>query len=240
MATSPILGYPLPNSGGTDQVPADLLTLTTALEKNQVMPFASASARDAKISSPSGGMVAWLTSPGKFVYYDAIAATWMDLFNPGTWDTWTPTLQSTGGTAFSLGSGATQVGRYQRIGKTVNFQCQWSFGSSVIGPGGQLVWPLPPSLPGANITGLAQIGPCRLQVPSAGSGQRNFMGFWAINPGSTIAQPYFPEGANDTSMEFFQDTSDGATAGTGRPNIAGSYPIQPGGALSASGTYQIA
>lgn len=239
--TSPILGYPLPTSTSTDQVPADLLTLVTALEKNDVMPFASASARDTKITSPRKGMVAWLDSPGKYVYNtDGTTTGWADFFDPTAWTTWTPTLQSTGGTAFTLGTGATQVGRYRLTGKGVQFQCTWNFGSSVAGPGGQLVFVLPPGLAGANVTGLQQTGPCSLWIPNL---SRNFMGFWTITPGGTYAQPHFPASSTDCSMDFFRDTTDGSTAGTGVPLVSGTafnYPIQVNGTLVASGLYQIA
>lgn len=238
MATSPITGVPLPNTTSTDQVPADLLTAFTAAEKLWIGSFATASARDTKIPSPVGGMVAWLVSPGKFVYYDAIAAGWLDMFNPTAWTAWTPTLQSTGGTAFNLGSGATQKGRYQVIGKTVNFQCEWLFGTSVVGPGGQLVFALPPGLPGASV--LQQTGSCALYVPS---GSANYMGFWTVFASGTTAQPHFPVSNTNPSMQFFQDTSDGSSAGTGIPLVTGTavnFPIQPSGALVASGTYQTA
>lgn len=245
MATSPILGLTLPNTTSTDQVPADLMTVFTAAEKFFVGSFASSSTRDTKIPTPVGGMVAWLVSPGKYTYYDAILAGWRDLMNPNAWTTFTPTLQTSGGTAFTLGGGSTQIGRYQQIGKTVNFQCTWNFGTAVAGPGGGLVFVLPPGLPGANVTGLQQMGDCSLYVPSyvgTGTGP-NFVGFWSIQPAATVAVPHFPVSPTTSSMDLFQDTSDGGTAGTGIPRVTGTtlnYPIQPGGTLTAAGTYQIA
>jgi len=245
LATSPIYGDPLPNSGGTDQVPADMLTYATAAEKKFVGQFASSSARDSKITTPVGGMVAWLTSPGKFVYYDSTSSAWADLMNPTAWDTWTPTLQSPAGTAFNLGTNATQIGRYRLTGKGVNFQATWNFGNSVSGPGGQLGFLLPPGLPAANVSGLQQMGVCSLYVPNlvgTGTGP-NFQGFWSVTPGATIAYPHFPVSPTTSSLDFFQDTSDGSTQGTGIPRITGTsfnYPIQINGTLTASGTYQIA
>lgn len=74
MATSPILGLPLPNSGGTDQVPADLMTLVTAAEKTFVGAFATTSARDTKITAPTAGMVAYTTAGDCFWYYSQSGA----------------------------------------------------------------------------------------------------------------------------------------------------------------------
>lgn len=239
MVASPLQGFPMPNAGGTDQVPADLLTLITAVEKQAVMIFASAAARDAKITSPAAPMVAFLTSPGKYTYYDPTLGAWADLMNPTAWDTWTPTLQSPGGVAQSLGSGATQIGRYRQVGKSVQFQCQWNFGSSITGPNGQLVFKLPPGLAAANVSGLGQTGQCSLYLPNQGW---NFNGFWTINPGASVAQPHFPLSSSTSAMGLMANPS--ASDGTGGvPQISGTgfnYPLQPNGALTANGVYQIA
>lgn len=241
MATSPVLGIPLPNGTSTDQVPADLVTAFTAAELFWVGRFTSATTRDTKITAPVAGMVAFLTSPGKFTYYDGILGAWADLLNPNAWDTWTPTLQSSGGTAFTLGTGSTQIGRVRQIGKTVTFQATWNFGTSGVGgPGGALKFALPSGLAGANVPGLQQTGPCTLWVPSLGE---TFLGFWTLNPAGTTAQPWFPKDRTTTSQGNLQNTNDGSTASTGIPNITATsqnYPLQPNGTLTASGSYQIA
>lgn len=235
MATSPIYGLPLPDTTSTDQVPADLLTYVTAAEKFFVGQFANASARDTKIPSPVGGMVAWLTSPGKFVYYDGGLAAWVDLFNPQAWATFTPTLRTLGGTAIPLGTGATQIGRFQVYGKTCNFQVSWVFGSGLTGiSSGQLTFDLPvtPSV----IVGLAQNGPCSLWVPSLGL---SFAGLWVINDGTGKAKPQYPIDTTHSTMGFFQDKDGTGVAGTGIPAISGQEPIQNTGSMVASGSYQI-
>lgn len=240
MASSPVTGIPLPNTTSTDQVPADLLAAFSAAELFWVGRFANSTGLASKITAPVAGMIAFLTSPGKFVYYDGTLAAWADLMNPNAWATWTPTLQSTTGTAFSLGAGAVQIGRYQQLGKTVNFQCTWNFGSSVSGPGGTLVFALPPGLPAANVAGLQQTGDCSLYVPNTGE---NYFGFWSVLPGGTTVFPHFNKDRATAAMGYFQDTSDGSSAGTGIPNITGTafnYPMQINGTLTASGTYQIA
>lgn len=244
MATSPIGGDPLPNTGGTDQVAADMLTYATSAEKKFVNHFTSTSDRDTKIPTGSrrGGMVGWVDSPGKFTYYDATLGAWADLMNPTAWDTWTPTLRGGNSpfTAFNLGSGATQLGRYRVVGKTCSFQATWLFGNSVSGPGGFLTFDMPPGFPAPALSTLQQTGLAVLWVPSLGE---EFMGHWILYPNATVAQLYFPKDRGTSSMGRFQDSSDGATASTGIPNITGTsfnYPIQINGALNASGTYQIA
>lgn len=83
MATTPtpITGVPIPTATSTDQVPADLLTAFTAAEKQFVMRFASAAARDAAIPSPVKGMTAWLDSPGVFSEY--LATGWKNRYTTG-------------------------------------------------------------------------------------------------------------------------------------------------------------
>ncbi len=240
MPNTPITGVPLPGAGYTDQVPADLMTAFSNAETMFVGRFASASDRDGKILSPVGGQVAWLISPGKFVYYDGVLAAWADFMNPTAWDTWTPTLQSTGGVVFNLGGGATQLGRFRLAGKTVSFQATWTFGSSISGPGGPLSFVLPPGLPGPNIPTLNQTGPCSLYVPSS---LDNYYGFWTIASSAGVGQFHFPKSPTSSAMTYFQDTNDGTSPGTGVPTISGTsfnYPIQINGTLTASGEYEIA
>lgn len=239
MATTPITGVTLPNTTSTDQVPTDLMAAFTAAEKMWVGTYASASARDTKITTPTGGMVAFISSPGKFTYYDATLGAWADLMNPTAWTSFTPTLQTPGGTAQNLGSGATQIGRYQQLGKTVNFQCQWNFGSSITGPSGQLVFLLPPGLPAANVAGLGQMGLCSLVMPNQ---NWFFGGYWTVNPAGTYAMPHFPLGSTTAAMGYMSNPSNSDGTG-GVPIITGTgfnYPLQPGGTLTAAGTYQIA
>lgn len=81
MATSPIYGDPLPNAGSTDQVPADLLTYVTAAEKRFVGKFATAAARDVKITAPTGGMMCWLDTPG--CYSEYLGAAWKNRYSTG-------------------------------------------------------------------------------------------------------------------------------------------------------------
>ena len=65
-------------------MPADLLSAFTAAEKMYVLPFASAAARDAKITSANArlGMLAWLDNPGMYTQLTTISGTtltWTEL-----------------------------------------------------------------------------------------------------------------------------------------------------------------
>lgn len=239
MASTPINGIPLPDPGDNDDVPGSMMSAWTAGEKLFIGRFANAADRDSKITSPQGGQCAWLISPGKFTYYDATAAAWADLMNPTAWDSWTPTLRGIGGTAVTLGTGATQIGRYRLTGKGVQFQATWNFGTSVSGPNGQVVFNLPTGLSGANVTGLGQTGGCSLWVPNL---SESYYGFWTISPGDTFAQPHFPKSRTISAMDFLKNPT--ASDGTGGvPQISGTsfnYPLQPNGQMVANGLYQIA
>jgi hypothetical protein len=237
VATSPVLGLPLPNSTSTDQVPADLLTYSSAAELYFVGRFANSSTRDTKITSPTGGMVAWLVSPGKFVYYDATLGAWADLMNPTAWDTWTPTLQNGSASPVVLGTGGSQIGRYRVAGKTCTFQTTWNFGSGVNSSVNSLFFVLPPSLPAANVTGLRQTGICTLYVPSS---DESYLGFWSVAPAGTVAQPSFPKDRVTAAMGVFRDTDGTGLSGLGVPNIPSAYPMQANGTMTAFGSYQLA
>lgn len=115
MATSPITGVPLPNGGATDQVPADMLTAFTAAEKMFVARFASAAARDAAITAPVKGMVAWLDSPG--VYSEYLATGWKNRYTTGVqvWGMGWPsvTIAGTNGILTNTLTVNPQVGPYK-------------------------------------------------------------------------------------------------------------------------------
>jgi len=236
MANTPITGVPLPAAGATDQVPADLMTAFSNAETMFIGRFATAADRDGKITAPVGGQVAWLISPGKFVYFDALLAAWADFMNPTAFDSWTPTITGPNGVVFTLGGGSAQTGRFRLTGKRVEFQCEWSFGTQVVGPGGILAFLLPPGLsPSAAV--IIQTGPISLYVPST---DEYYSGFWRIYQGNTNALMFFPKDRTTSAMWFFRESTDGVASGTGVPNIPTNYPIQPNGILTASGEYEIA
>lgn len=79
MATTPLTGIVLPNTGSTDQVPADLLTAFDQAEKFFVGRYASTTDRDTKITSPTQGMVAYTTAGNFYWWYSGATQGWLYL-----------------------------------------------------------------------------------------------------------------------------------------------------------------
>lgn len=101
-------------STGQKLVSTDL----NALVDQSVMVFASATARDAAISSPTEGMTCWLQDVNNMVYYDGSA--WQTIVANSGWVSYTPTITaSTTNPTFSY---TTQAGFYNQLGKTVRFR----------------------------------------------------------------------------------------------------------------------
>jgi hypothetical protein len=75
----PVSGVTLPQTTDTDNVPGALATLMDGVEPQLLLRFASASERDALLTAPQRGQVAWLDNPGKHTKYDG--AAWVNL-NP--------------------------------------------------------------------------------------------------------------------------------------------------------------
>lgn len=73
MAGSPLQALDCSDVGNAPNGPAMLLTFATAAEKRLVMRFASAAARDAAITVPEAGMVAYLTTPKQLTMHDGTA-----------------------------------------------------------------------------------------------------------------------------------------------------------------------
>lgn len=80
MAGSPLQALDCGDVGNAPNGPAMLLTFATAAEKRLVMRFASAAARDAAITVPEAGMVAYLTTPKQLTMHDG--TSWLILSEP--------------------------------------------------------------------------------------------------------------------------------------------------------------
>lgn len=105
------------------------------LQKQVVMYFATVSARDAAITSPEKGMIAYTDDVGVYWWYDAGITQWVPLAYGWQWTTYTPTWTSTG-TAPAIGNG-TLSGRYAQQGKTVHLVVEISWGTTTsAGTGG--------------------------------------------------------------------------------------------------------
>ena len=95
----------------------------TYLMEQAVMVFASAAARDAAITAPAEGMVAYLTDTNMLCQYSG--AAWSGIGpTSGAMRSWTPTL-----TNMTQGNG-TVVARYTRVGRMVTYKFQFTLGST--------------------------------------------------------------------------------------------------------------
>lgn len=93
------------------------------LMKQAVTYFASSTARDAAITSPVEGMIAYLEDTNIYTWYSGSA--WGNLIWPDAWIAYTPTL-----TNITLGSGGTSAFFYQRVGKAVNVRGRITLGAT--------------------------------------------------------------------------------------------------------------
>lgn len=71
----PVNGYGLvyPDTGAQVDVPADMLALANSVGPYLNMRFTNATARDALLTAPVEGMVAWLQDINQWTYYDGSA-----------------------------------------------------------------------------------------------------------------------------------------------------------------------
>jgi hypothetical protein len=100
--------------------------LNDYLMDQSVMNFASEAARSSAIPTPTEGMLALTKDNDEIDYYDGSA--WVSALPIGAWSSFTPTL---GGTGWSLGTtGASAIGNFCQIGKTVHFGMRLVFGTS--------------------------------------------------------------------------------------------------------------
>jgi hypothetical protein len=79
--TSALQAVPVPTTGDAPTIPANMLSHVQYMEKRLVMRFADATARDATITvgNRENGMVAYLTTPKLFTFYDG--TQWLPLIS---------------------------------------------------------------------------------------------------------------------------------------------------------------
>ncbi|MFJ1550183.1 hypothetical protein [Streptomyces sp. NPDC088246] len=66
---TPLGGLPYPQATDTANVPLHMQSLAEAVDGRTVLRFADAATRDAKVTAPVAGMLAWLTSPGRLFHH---------------------------------------------------------------------------------------------------------------------------------------------------------------------------
>ena len=93
------------------------------LMEQSVMVFATAAARDAALTAPAEGMVAYLSDSNFLCQYSGTA--WSGIGpTSGAWRSWTPTL-----TNFTQGNG-TITARYMRVGRMIRYKFLFTLGST--------------------------------------------------------------------------------------------------------------
>ncbi|MFE6165579.1 hypothetical protein ACFQ7F_42510 [Streptomyces sp. NPDC056486] len=71
VALTPLGSLPYPQPADNADIPVHLQSLAEAVDGRTVLRFADGAARDAKLTDPIPGMVAWLNNPGRFYYFAA-------------------------------------------------------------------------------------------------------------------------------------------------------------------------
>ncbi|MEV5444969.1 hypothetical protein AB0N23_20885 [Streptomyces sp. NPDC052644] len=70
---TPLSGLPYPQPSDPADLPAHLQSLAQSLDGRTVLRFGTTSERDSKLPTPVAGMVAWIASPGRLMYYTGSA-----------------------------------------------------------------------------------------------------------------------------------------------------------------------
>lgn len=120
---TPLSGLPYPQSTDTANLPLHLQSLAEGIDSRTILRYSTATDRDAALTSPVHGMVAWLFTPGTLSYYTGSA--WIAL---GAWNTYTPAWTADT-TAPAIGNG-TLTGKYAVVGKVCHFTALVTFGST--------------------------------------------------------------------------------------------------------------
>lgn len=95
--------------------------INTYLMNQSVMVFTNSTTRDATLTAPTEGMVAYLTASDHYTIYNGTAWVIFDI----AWNAWTPTI-----TGITLGTSSSIACYYARIGKTVVMTGKISFGAN--------------------------------------------------------------------------------------------------------------
>ena len=76
--TTPAQAFPVPVATDDPDIPGDLMALATAIERRIVGVYATAADRNAKVSAPQEGQVAFQKDTNAFTFYDG--AAWQPMF----------------------------------------------------------------------------------------------------------------------------------------------------------------
>lgn len=167
--------------------------IADAIAQRSVMRFASATARNATLTSPAAGMTAYLSTEKIYTVYDG--TQWITLATvPGAWPTFTPTWTATTVNP-SVGNG-TLIGAYSLVGKTCDVHIDLIMGSSTNYGSGNWQFALP-------FTAVSGKGSRVGHAHALGTGSNGrYGGQNIVSPGATTTSPFFPDPAGDTNLFF--------------------------------------
>ncbi|MEU6121818.1 hypothetical protein [Streptomyces sp. NPDC047123] len=98
VALTPLGSLPYPQPADNADIPVHLQSLAEAVDGRTVLRFPDAAARDAKLTDPVPGMIAWLNNPGRHYHFTA-AKQWA-LLVPGIAHWYGTTTGTTASTAY--------------------------------------------------------------------------------------------------------------------------------------------
>lgn len=132
MANTPNQALPYPSLGDSANGPAAFQALATAVEKQLVMTFASATERSTKLTAPVEGTVAYLRDTDTLTLYTGSA--WRLLqYDLGQWVDCAAAMKIVDGTSNTAAAGSSiSLARYMKIGNTVWLKGYGSTGTAAL------------------------------------------------------------------------------------------------------------
>lgn len=163
---------------------------------------------------------------------EALAMAVEAAYTDTTFQTYTPSWTTTGTGAVQPSGATTQVGYYRVANGWCDLSIYFIFGPST--NGGRMYYNIGlPVEPTVDIEQQTLVG--KLWVPSVGP----FPSLLVCSGGSLSALPMCPNTLTDPQMIVWQSTDAAGTAGTGRPQIAGTHIVQNGGHIGWTGRYRV-
>jgi hypothetical protein len=137
MGTTPLASYPYPDLTDPPDGPGQFLAALAAAERKDVLTFADAAARDAAITSPTAGMLVYLTTSKRLTLYNGTA--WVVLVDLG--GTYSPTLTNI---AIGGGSGGANTALWSYSAGVLAVEGSLRFSNSGASVSGSPVVTIPP------------------------------------------------------------------------------------------------
>ncbi len=159
MAQTELQGFPIPDPGVSNDVPADLLELGNAIEKTVIQRYATLAARNAANPNPDDGEVCYVES--EKAYYVRLNGTWTIAHSDTGWVNCTP-----------VASGFTGFCRARRVGMQVEVRFDYTTIPSAGNGAYYGLANLPSGIPSPGMTargmGFVSNGPVQAYVSTAG------------------------------------------------------------------------